>query len=90
MPGRVLGENSRPIACPTCGADDRLLLGMDLDDRSEAPSYMSCGNGHSWAEKGMPRRLGALLLAEVLDLDPSLFGRLDELQDAHGGDEPWA
>lgn len=84
LPGRAVDEAGVLIACPTCGAADRLLLGMDLDDQTDDPSYMSCGSGHSWAEPRMPRRLGALLLAEVLDIDPSILGHLDELRDVHG------
>lgn len=84
IPGRAVDEAGQLLACPACGAADRLLLGMDLDDQTDAPSYMSCRNGHSWAEARLPRRLGALLLAEILDLDPSILGRLDELHDVHG------
>lgn len=84
LPGRVLGTDEQLIACPTCGADEALALGMDLDDHTDAPSYMSCRAGHSWAEERLPRRLGAELLADILDVDPSILGRLDELRDVYG------
>lgn len=83
IPGRAVDQAGQVIACPTCGADERLLLGMDLDDRSDAPSYMSCRSGHSWPEAGMPRRLGAQLLDEILDLEPGLLAHFDELQRVH-------
>ncbi|MFF4836574.1 hypothetical protein [Streptomyces sp. NPDC001315] len=85
MPGRVLGIDGQLIACPTCGAGEALALGMDLDDHTDAPSYMSCQAGHSWAEERLPRRLGAELLATILDIEPGLLGSLDELRDVHGG-----
>lgn len=84
LPGRVVDQDGRPIACPQCGAADRLLLGMDLDDHTDAPSYMSCRSGHSWAEERMPRRLGVLLLADILDIEPGILARIDDLQRAHG------
>lgn len=84
MPGRVVDQAGQVIACPTCGVEERLLLGLDLDDHSDAPSYMSCRSGHSWAEVGMPRRLGALLLADMLDIEPGLLAHLEELQREHG------
>lgn len=84
LPGRVVDETGQPIACPVCGSQERLLLGLDLDDHSDAPSYMGCHGGHSWAEERMPRRLGALLLADILDIEPGLLAHLDDLQREHG------
>ncbi|MGW3024506.1 hypothetical protein [Streptomyces sp. NPDC001221] len=83
LPDWVIAEAG--VACPVCGATARLLLGMDLDDHSDAPSYMACPAGHQWAEAGLPRRLGALLLADILEADPSILGRLDELRDLQDG-----
>lgn len=76
------------IACPTCRATERLVVGMDLDDvDSIEPSWLTCPAGHTWPEAGLPRGLAALILAEVLDADPSLLGRLDDLRREYGGDE---
>lgn len=81
MPGRVTVGRGETLACPVCGAVERLVLGMDLDDRSEEPSYMACPGGHTWAEGRLPRWFGALLLADILDIEPSI---LDDLQREHG------
>lgn len=72
------------VACPQCGATRRLLLGMDLEDRSDAPSVMGCPDGHTWLEERVPRSFGASLLAEILDADPVIVGRLEELQGMYG------
>lgn len=76
-----------PIACPTCGGVDRLVIAMDLDDRSEEPSYMTCQQGHTWAEPLLPRRFGAQLLGDILEADPSLLGRLDDLREVQARGE---
>lgn len=70
------------IVCPECGAEDRLTLGMDLDDRSEGPAFMACPEGHLWAEERFSRRLAGEFLDEILQLDPTLLGQLDALRDA--------
>lgn len=79
LPGRVVISDA-PIACPTCGAADRLILGMDLDDRGDEPSYMSCPGGHTWAEERLPRWFSAGLLDEIFQVDPTLLGRLEEIR----------
>ncbi|MEV6833612.1 hypothetical protein AB0N17_03615 [Streptomyces sp. NPDC051133] len=84
LPDWVIAEAG--IACPACGTRARLILAMDLDDRSDEPSYMACPAGHQWAEKRLPRRVGAELLAEVLDAEPGLLGSLDELRREYGGE----
>ncbi|MEU0069535.1 hypothetical protein ABZ027_08320 [Streptomyces sp. NPDC006332] len=85
LPKPSFGVTGQPVACPECDARERLLIGLDLDDHSEDPSHMACPDGHRWLEPGMPRRIGAQLLADTLDADPSLYGWLDELRDVHGG-----
>jgi hypothetical protein len=90
LPGPSIGVTGQPVVCPECGERERLLIGLDLDDHSDEPSFMACPAGHRWLEAGMPRHIGAQLLADAFDIDPSLYGRLDELRDVHGGDEPWA
>lgn len=87
MPGPFVDHTTgRVAACPECGARERLVVGMDLDDvDSVDPSWVSCPAGHQWAEAGLPRSLAALILAEILDADPSILGRLDELRDVYGG-----
>jgi hypothetical protein len=72
---------SGPITCPTCGGDESLTLAMDLHDRSDDPSYMSCPVGHIWAEERFPRIFAAELLDEILQIDPSILGHLDELRE---------
>lgn len=73
------------IACPTCGAVQRLVVGMDLDDvGSDEPSWLTCPAGHTWAAAGLPRGLAALILAEILDADPSVLGHLEELRRMYG------
>lgn len=86
MPGPIRGVGGHVVACPECYLTVRLVLAMDLDDSSDEPSYLTCPGGHTWPEPAVPRRLAALLLAEVLAADPSLLGHLDELRDVHGGD----
>jgi hypothetical protein len=88
MPGRFVDHTTgRIVACPECRATERLVVGMDLDDvGSDEPSWLSCPSGHTWSEAGLPRGLAALILAEVLDADPSVLGHLDELRDVYGGD----
>lgn len=85
LPGPALGVTRQPVVCPECGAREGLLIGLDLDDHSDEPSHMACPNGHRWLEAGMPRRIGAELLADVFDLDPGLYGRLEELRQVYGG-----
>lgn len=84
MPGRVTVGRGEALACPVCGAVERLVLGMDLDDQSEEPSYMTCPGGHTWAEGRLPRWFGALLLADILDIEPGILAHLDDLQREHG------
>jgi hypothetical protein len=88
MPGPFVDHTSgRTVACPECGLTERLIVRMDLDDvDSDEPSRMSCPDGHQWTEKGLPRRLGALILAEVFDTEPGLLGSLEELRREYGGD----
>jgi hypothetical protein len=78
------------ITCPECGAEDRLALGMDLDDRSDGPAYMSCQQGHLWAEERFSRRIAGEFLDEMLQLDPTLLGHLDDLRDAQARKGPTA
>lgn len=77
------------ITCPECGAGDRLTLGMDLDDTSDGPSYMSCQQGHLWPEDRFPRRLAAEFLDEILHVDPTLLGQLGQLRTAQARTGPW-
>ncbi|MFJ4623057.1 hypothetical protein [Streptomyces sp. NPDC088812] len=84
MPAPIRGAGGRVAACPECGLMVRLILAMDLDDHSDEPSYLTCPGGHTWPEAAIPRRLGALLLAEILESDPGLYGRLDELREIYG------
>lgn len=84
MPGRVVDQAGHLIACPVCGALEHLVLGMDLDDHSDEPSYMACPGGHTWPEERLPRRLGALLLADILEAEPGLLAELEALQREHG------
>lgn len=85
MPGPFVDHTSgRVIECPTCRETERLVVAMDLDDHSEGPSYITCPGGHTWPEAGLPRRLAALLLAEIFEAEPSLFAHLEELQRVHG------
>ncbi|MEU5281131.1 hypothetical protein AB0G87_32525 [Streptomyces asoensis] len=86
LPGPSLGVTGQPVTCPQCQAREGLLIGLDLDDHSAEPSHMACPDGHRWLEAGMPRHVGAQLLADAFDLDPTLYGRLDELRDIHEGD----
>ena len=89
MPGPFVDHTTgRTVACPECRATARLVVGMDLDDvDSDDPSWVSCPAGHRWAEAGLPRGLAALILAEILDEDPSLLGRLEELRNVYGGED---
>lgn len=87
LAGLSLDVTGRPIACPECGVREGLLLGLDLDDRSEDPSHMACPAGHRWLEPGMPRHVGAQLLPDVFESEPGLFAHLNELRDVHGGEE---
>lgn len=69
------------IACPVCGSIEPLTIGMDLDDRGDDPSYLTCPDGHTWAEPLFPRWMGAELLGLILDDEPGLLGELQELQE---------
>ena len=75
---------SHLAACPACGTRSSLTLAMDLDDRSDAPSYMTCPQGHTWAEDSFPRRLAAELLDDILQVYPDLLGWLDDLREMQG------
>jgi hypothetical protein len=85
IPEPIRCADGHVIACPTCGRMVRLVLAMDLDDHTDAPSAVSCPAGHAWFEERLPRRWGALLLAELLDAEPGIFAHLEELQRVHGG-----
>lgn len=74
----------QPFACPDCGTVEGVLIAMDLEDHSDAPSTMGCPQNHTWLEERLPRHVGASLLADILDIEPALLGRLEELQGVHG------
>ncbi|MEV8036733.1 hypothetical protein [Streptomyces sp. NPDC086182] len=83
LPAAPVDGAGRPVVCPVCGTGEGLVLGMDLDDHSDAPSAMACPSGHSWFEERFPRRYGALLLADVLDAEPGLLADLALMQRMH-------
>lgn len=85
IPEAIRCADGQIIACPTCGGVVPLVLAMDLDDHSDAPSAVTCPEGHAWFEERLPRHWGALLLAELLDIEPGLFAHLEDLQHVHGG-----
>ncbi|MFF2511682.1 hypothetical protein [Streptomyces sp. NPDC058086] len=84
LPFAPVDGAGRPVVCPTCGVGERLVLGMDLDDHSDEPSYMTCPSGHSWLDERFTRKYGALFLADILDAEPGLLAHLDDLQREHG------
>ncbi|MHC3471215.1 hypothetical protein ACYF6T_21310 [Streptomyces sp. 7R007] len=85
MPGPFVDHTSGcVIECPTCRETERLVVAMDLGDHSGEPSYITCPGGHTWPEAGLPRRLAALLLAEVFEAEPGLLADLEALQRVHG------
>lgn len=90
MPGPFVDHTTgRTVSCPECRLTERLVVPMDLDDvDSDEPSYITCPGGHTWAEAGLPRRLAALILAEILDAEPSILGRLEELRREHESGRP--
>ncbi|MER6557224.1 hypothetical protein ABT300_05565 [Streptomyces sp. NPDC001027] len=65
LPCRVL-KGLDLIACPQCEAADDLVVAIDGNDRSETASYMTCPEGHRWAEPRFPRRLGVELLERYI------------------------
>lgn len=65
LPCRVL-RGLDLLACPVCAAADDLVVAVDGSDRSETASYMTCPDGHRWAEPRFPRRLGAELLDKYI------------------------
>ncbi|WP_327319274.1 hypothetical protein [Streptomyces sp. NBC_01235] len=54
------------IACPVCQAADDLVVSIDGNDRSETASFMTCPDGHRWAEPRFPRRLGVEILEKYI------------------------
>nr|WSY53809.1 hypothetical protein OG999_29320 [Streptomyces sp. NBC_00886] len=89
MPGPFADHTTgRVVACPECRVMHRLVVDMDLDDVDcGEPSRITCPAGHEWLEAGLPRRLAALILAEVLDAEPGLLANFEALQREHGDDQ---
>ena len=65
LPRGAVDGFGQPFACPQCGTVDGVLIAMDLEERSDAPSVMGCPDGHTWLEERLPRSFGALLLGVV-------------------------
>lgn len=84
LPFAPVDGSGRPVVCPVCGVGEGLVLGMDLDDHSDEPSYVTCPAGHEWLDGRLTRRYGAQLLAAVFESEPGLFAHLDELRRTFG------
>ncbi|MDX2708085.1 hypothetical protein PV350_35360 [Streptomyces sp. PA03-6a] len=75
------------IGCPECGETFPLVLGIDSGDASDAPSYLTCPAGHTWAEPRCPRRLGGAILDALFRDNPGRF-MIQMLHDERTGYDP--